>query len=69
MQRFVELRQWTGRDYGSQARNLGYFDRFLSLKRWKSPWITAEIINRYRVGLAGLCPTTQRCRMPAVRRR
>jgi integrase len=67
MQRFVELRQWTGRDYGSQALNLSYFDHFLSQQRWTGQWVTPEIVNRYRVRLAGLCPATQRCRMPAVR--
>ena len=47
MQRFVELRQWTGRDYGSQA--LSYFDHFLSQQRWTGQWVTPEIVNRYRV--------------------
>lgn len=67
MRRFIELRQFTGKDYDGQALNLSRFDRFLSQQRWAGRWLTREIIQDYRVSLAYLCPVTQRCRMPAVR--
>ncbi len=67
MRRFVKLRQFTGKDYSGQALNLSRFDRFLTRQRWAGRWLTREIIQRYRVSLANLCPATQRCRMPAVR--
>jgi integrase len=67
MHRFVDLRQWAGKDYCGQARNLSYFDRFLSQERWTRRWITQQIINRYRLSLTDLSTATQRCRMPVVR--
>ena len=67
MHRFVDLRQLVGKDYCGQARNLSYFDRFLSEEQWARQWITQQIINRYRLTLAHLSTATQRCRMPVVR--
>jgi len=67
MHRFVDLRQWVGKNYCGQARNLSYFDRFLSQERWTRQWITQPLINRYRLSLAHLSTATQRCRMPVVR--
>lgn len=67
MRRFIELRQFTGKDYCGQALNLSRFDRFLSRQRWAGRWLTWDIIQGYRTSLAYLCPVTQRCRMPAVR--
>lgn len=67
MRRFVELRKFTGKDYDGQARNLRYFDRFLTRLRWAGRWINQDIVQRYRLSLAHLSPATQRCRMPVVR--
>ena len=45
---FIELRRLSGTDYHSQARMLGYFDRFLVEQNLQQPRVTREICDLYQ---------------------
>jgi hypothetical protein len=47
IERFIELRRLSGTDYSSQARLLGYFDRFLVEQHPSGPSVTRHIIDHY----------------------
>jgi hypothetical protein len=57
--RFIRLRQLSGTDYHSQARLLGYFDRFLAEENFCAPRLTRPITERYLETLAHLTPRVQ----------
>lgn len=67
LQRFAELRRLTGCDYQSQARLLGYFDRFLDQQGVTEPRLTREITDAYQQTLGYLCARTQANRSSVVR--
>jgi len=69
--RFIELRRLSGTDYSSQARLLGYFDRFLAEQYPDGSFVTRHIIDHYlesllylrpRVRLNRICVVRQLCR-------
>ena len=69
--RFIELRRLSGTDYSSQARLLGYFDRFLAEQYPNGSFVTRHIIDHYlqsfshlrpRVRLNRYCVVRQLCR-------
>jgi len=64
---FINLRRLSGTDYDSQARLLGYFDRFLTEQNMQQPIITREICDRYQLALKRLAPRSQANRMCVVR--
>ena len=64
---FIKLRQLSGSNYHSQARLLGYFDRFLVEQGVHQPCITREICDRYESLLRGLAPRSQGNRLSVVR--
>jgi len=47
IQNFINLRRLSGTDYQSQARLLGYFDRFVFKQKCNIPLITREITDGY----------------------
>lgn len=65
--RFVELRRLSGTDYSSQARLLGYFDRFLVEQYPNGPVVTRHIIDHYLKSLSHLRPRVQYNRFCVVR--
>lgn len=67
MQRFVDLRRLSGTDYHSQARLLGYVDRFLVQQDFCLTYLTREITDRYQQDLTTLAPRTQGNRMSMLR--
>jgi site-specific recombinase XerD len=67
IQHFINLRRLSGTDYKSQARLLGYFDRFLLKQRWNIPRITREITDCYQQSLSRLAPRTRSNRFCVVR--
>jgi site-specific recombinase XerD len=67
MERFVDLRRLSGTDYHSQARLLGYFDRFLVQQDFYLPYLTREITDRYQQGLTMLAPRSKGNRMSVLR--
>lgn len=67
MERFVDLRQLSGTDYHSQARLLGYLDRFLVQQDFSLPYFTREIIDHYQQGLSRLAPRTRSNQMSVLR--
>ena len=67
IQHFINLRRLSGTDYKSQARLLGYFDRFLLKQRWNIPLITREITDCYQQSLSRLAPRTRSNRFCVVR--
>jgi site-specific recombinase XerD len=67
MEKFVDLRRLSGTDYHSQARLLGYVDRFLVRHDFCLPYLTREITDRYRQSLTGLAPRSQGNRMSVLR--
>lgn len=67
MQCFIELRRLSGTDYESQARLLGYFDRFLVEQGVAEPRITREITDAYQRTLSHLARRTQENRLSVVR--
>ncbi len=67
MQRFIDLRRLAGTDYGSQARLLSYFDRFLSAQGVTEPRMTRPIIDAYQCSLGHLRPRVQQNRYGVVR--
>ncbi len=64
---FIKLRQLSGTNYHSQARLLGYFDRFLVEQGLHQRCITREIYDRYQNLLTGLAPRSQGNRLSVVR--
>ncbi len=64
---FIKLRQLSGTDYHSQARLLGYFDRFLVGLDVHPPCITRDICDGYQNSLSGLAPRSQGNRLSVVR--
>ncbi len=54
--RFIELRRLSGTDYSSQARLLGYFDRFLAEQYPNGSFVTRHIIDHYLQSLSHLRP-------------
>jgi site-specific recombinase XerD len=67
MQIFVDLRRLSGTDYSSQARLLGYVDRFLVQHDFCLPYLTREITDRYQQSLTMLAPRTQGNRISVLR--
>jgi site-specific recombinase XerD len=67
MQRFVDLRRLSGTDYGSQARLLGYVDRFLVQHDFCQSYLTREIADRYQQSLALLAQRSKENRMSVLR--
>lgn len=67
MENFIKLRRLSGTDYASQARLLGYFDRFLVEQELSEPLLTREITERYQQSFSGLAPRTQGNRFCVVR--
>lgn len=67
MQCFIELRCLSGTDYQSQARLLGYFDRFLVEQGVTQPRITRNITDAYQQSLSHLRPRVQENRLCVVR--
>lgn len=68
MRDFVALRKTEGKDYGSQAWNLVYFDRFLCSIDWQHQWLSQEVIDRYCLSIRDRAPGTQRVMLSVVRR-
>jgi len=54
IQALIDLRRVSGTDYQSQARLLGYFDRFLVEQNVSDPRNTREIIDAYQQSLGVL---------------
>jgi site-specific recombinase XerD len=67
IENFINLRRLSGTDYESQAKLLGYFDRFLQNLKWKMPCITPDIIDCYQQSLSHLAPRTRSNRFCVVR--
>ncbi len=65
--RFIELRRLSGTDYQSQAKLLGYFDRFLVEEHLTGPPVTRQIMDRYLQSLPYLRPRVQYNRFCVVR--
>lgn len=65
--RFIELRRLSGTDYSSQARLLGYFDRFLAKQYPNESFVTLHIIDHYMKSLSHLCQRTCSNRCCVVR--
>jgi len=59
IQNFINLRRLSGTDYQSQAKLLGYFDRFLVEQHLSKPRITPKIVDRYLESLSHLAPRTR----------
>jgi len=67
MTTFCALRRLTGTDYQSQARLLGYFDRFLVEQNYDGSGLTADLVDLYMCGVSGLEKRTQSNRLCAIR--
>ena len=67
IQKFINLRQLSGTDYQSQAKLLGYFDRFLVGEHLVEPRITRKIVDRYLESLSHLAPRTRLNRFCVVK--
>ena len=67
LDRFVRLRQSTGRDYRDQAYLLQRFDRFVVEQQRQSPRITRALTERYQRSLSDLSPRTRYNRFSVVR--
>jgi len=67
IQDFINLRRLSGTDYQSQAKLLGYFDRFLVEKHLVEPRITQKIVDRYLESLSHLAPRTRLNRLCVVK--
>ena len=65
--RLIELRRLSGTDYSSQARLLGYFDRFLVEQYPNESFVTRYIIDHYLEGLSHLRPRVRLNRLCVVR--
>lgn len=65
--RFINLRRLSGTDYRSQAKLLGYFDRFLVNANIKQPLVTRRITDRYQQSLAHLAPRSRYNRFCVVK--
>lgn len=65
--RFVELRRLSGTDYSSQARLLGYFDRFLIEQYPNGLTVTRHIMDHYLQSISHLRPRVQSNRFCVVR--
>lgn len=59
IQNFINLRRLSGTDYLSQARLLGYFDRFLLEQNLCEPRIRREIVDGYLQSLSHLTPRSR----------
>lgn len=67
IQSFIDLRRLSGTDYQSQARLLGYFDRFLTEQEVCESRITRQITDQYQRSLGHLAPSTQGARFCVVK--
>jgi site-specific recombinase XerD len=67
IQKFIHLRRLSGTDYQSQAKLLGYFDRFLIEQRLSQPRITQQITERYIESLSQLAPRSRYNRFCVLR--
>jgi len=67
IQNFINLRRLSGTDYQSQAKLLGYFDRFLVEQYLSEPRITRKITERYIESLSHLAPRTRYNRFCVVK--
>ncbi len=64
---FIELRRLSGTDYSSQARLLGYFDRFLVEEYPNEKFVTRQITDHYLQSLSHLHPRVQFNRFCVIR--
>jgi site-specific recombinase XerD len=67
IQSFIKLRQLSGSNYQSQARLLGYFDRFLVQQRFREPCLTRQITDQYQQTLSHLTLRGKSNRLSVVR--
>ena len=67
IQNFIHLRRLSGTDYQSQARLLGYFDRFLLTQQVSELRMTREITDGYEQSLSPLAPRSRSNRFCVVR--
>ena len=67
IQRFVSLRQLSGTDYQSQAKLLGYFDRFLVQQKFCQSRVSRQITDQYQQTLSHLTWRGQSNRLSVVR--
>jgi len=65
--RFIEMHRLSGADYASQARLLGYFDRFLVEQHTNGSLVTQRMVDHYLQSLSHLCPRGQFNRFSVVR--
>lgn len=67
IQNFINLRRLSGTDYQSQARLLGYFDRFVLEQGLSEARMTRQITDRYLQSLSHLAPRTRHNRFCVLR--
>jgi len=67
IQKFINLRRFSGTDYHSQAQLLGYFDRFLVEEHLVEQRITRKIVDRYLESLSHLAPRSRSNRFCVVK--
>ena len=67
IQTFIRLRQLSGTDYHSQARMLGYFDRFLVKEKIRAPRVTRQLVEGYQHTISHLALRVKSNRLSVVR--
>ena len=67
IQNFINLRRLSGAGYQSQAKLLGYLDRFLVEQQISELRITREIVDRYLKSLSHLAPRSRFNRFSVVK--
>jgi site-specific recombinase XerD len=67
IQNFINLRRLSGAGYQSQAKLLGYLDRFLVEQQIRELRITREIADRYLKSLSHLAPRSRFNRFSVVK--
>ena len=67
IQTFISLRQLSDTDYHSQARMLGYFDRFLVNEKIHAPRLTRQIVEGYQHTVSHLTLRVKSNRLSVVR--
>jgi len=67
IENFINLRRLSGTDYQSQAKLLGYFDRFVFQQQLCEPRISRDITDCYLQSLSHLAPRTRYNRFCVVR--
>jgi site-specific recombinase XerD len=67
IQTFIKLRQLSGSNYQSQAKLLGYFDRFLVKEKIREPRVTRETTEVYQHTISHLTLRGRSNRLSVVR--